>query len=140
MSKIDTTKPLHTRDGKPVRILCTDLKGYRNVIEKDLYGNYSRIRPDFRTDLLLGLILNDDGSEETKRWTPEGLDLSYTRPDNEEKPTDLMNKKIKKWRWVYKDKCYGYCVLSQHYSEKELKTYFPELEIMGRILETEIEE
>lgn len=135
---LDLKKPIVTRTGKPVRILCTDLKGYRNVIEKDLDG-YSPIRQYFRTDLLLGLILHDDGAEETKRWTPEGLDLAYTRPDNEEKPTDLINKKVKKWRWVYKDKCYGYCVLS-HYSEKELETYFPELEITGRILETEIEE
>lgn len=49
---IDLTKPVHTRDGRKVRILCTDRRG----------GN----------DPIVGLVTYSDGTEGTASWRSTG--------------------------------------------------------------------
>ena len=53
MSRLDLTKPVQTRDGHPVRILCTDRKGSSNVV--------------------VGLVDRGDNVEVTMSWTEDGL-------------------------------------------------------------------
>lgn len=51
-TKLDLTKPVQTRDGRSVRILCMDKKGWAPVI---------------------GLIMRPDGYEEVQAWDKDGL-------------------------------------------------------------------
>ena len=51
MTKLDLTKPVQTRDGRPVRILCMDRKSKYPIV---------------------GLVLKKDGSETTESWLADG--------------------------------------------------------------------
>lgn len=132
--KIDLKKPITTRDGRPVRILATDVSGF--------LPNGS-MRGELRHDLILGLIRNSDGTDETKRWKPEGFDVNGVGVTN---PGDLVNVKIKKWQWAYLDGpsfvTRGGVTVMHYASKHEAHTALCDDEkvIVGRILETEIEE
>ena len=73
---IDLNKPLETRDGKKVRMLCTDAKGKYPVVGLIHYPNEDRART----------------------WTKEGK-FSF----NGERKNDLVNvsEKITKWINIY---------------------------------------
>lgn len=63
---IDFTKPLRTRDGRKVRILCTDRKGWTPIV---------------------GLIINDSG-ETIETWSSDG---TFKRGALKSDPLDLVN-------------------------------------------------
>lgn len=75
MTMIDFNKPVQTRDGRKVRILCTDMKG----------GG----------DSVAGLI-NDDGEETTHSWLSDGSFISHKISDS----TDLINVPETRVVWV----------------------------------------
>ncbi len=66
--KFDPTKPVRTRDGRPARIVVTDLKG-------------------FYEDTILALVKSPSGREYTYTYTADG---SYVRDDTIS-PHDLIN-------------------------------------------------
>lgn len=72
--KLDITKPVQTRDGRPVRILCTDKK-----------GNYP----------VVGLVTNNDGSETVNSYRHDGVYYSAGVSD-----ADLVNAPERKERWL----------------------------------------
>ena len=84
-----------TRDGRPVRIICTDMKSYNEKI--------------------VGLIPSDTGIESIVTWTQQGK--QYLNMDT---PNDLFfaPEKHKGWVNIYKSK-YDGCELSQVYQRKE---------------------
>lgn len=63
---IDFTKPLRTRDGRKVRILCTDRKGWTPIV---------------------GLIIDDSG-ETIETWSSDG---AFKRDGSKNNPLDLVN-------------------------------------------------
>lgn len=83
LMKIDLTKPVQTRDGRPVRIVCTDAPGSCPVV-------------GFCTELSPGQKYT---APET--WTAEGAYL----PGCEDDYRDLINvpKKIERWHNIYDD-------------------------------------
>ena len=64
---LDLTKPVQTRDGREVRVLCTDTKG--------------------ATYPVVGLVTDEDGDEEETSWTTGG-DFNI---DDSGDDTDLIN-------------------------------------------------
>jgi hypothetical protein len=72
--KIDITKPVRTRDGRSVRILCTDKK-----------GNYP----------IVGLVTNEDGSETVCSYRLDGVYYSAG-----ESGCDLVNVPVRVERWL----------------------------------------
>lgn len=74
MSKLDLTKPVSTRDGRKVRVLCTDLKGVHPIV---------------------GVVTRADGEEVVLTWLPDGR-LSF----NVACPGDLINVPERHVRWV----------------------------------------
>ena len=84
-----------TRDGCPVRILCTDKKSYNEQI--------------------VGLIMGDNGMEFISTWTQQGKSFF-----NSDTPNDLFfaPEKHEGWVNIYKSKYDGY-ELSQVYQRKE---------------------
>ena len=84
-----------TRDGCPVRILCTDKKSYNEQI--------------------VGLIMGDNGMEFISTWTQQGKSFFNT-----DTPNDLFfaPEKHEGWVNIYKSKYDGY-ELSQVYQRKE---------------------
>lgn len=75
---VDFTKPVTTRDGRKVRILCTDAKGDCPVV---------------------GLITYRDGSEGISQWLPDGR--AYNSP--KETGFDLINPVQKKYINLFKN-------------------------------------
>ena len=84
-----------TRDGCPVRILCTDKKSYNEQI--------------------VGLIMGNNGMEFISTWTQQGKSFFNT-----DTPNDLFfaPEKHEGWVNIYKSKYDGYD-LSQVYQRKE---------------------
>ena len=84
-----------TRDGCPVRILCTDKKSYNEQI--------------------VGLIMGNNGMEFISTWTQQGKSFF-----NSDTPNDLFfaPEKHEGWVNIYKSKYDGYD-LSQVYQRKE---------------------
>ena len=84
-----------TREGCPVRILCTDKKSYNEQI--------------------VGLIMGDNGMEFISTWTQQGKSFF-----NSDTPNDLFfaPKKHEGWVNIYKSKYDSY-ELSQVYQRKE---------------------
>ena len=84
-----------TRDGCPVRILCTDKKSYNEQI--------------------VGLIMGDSGMEFISTWTQQGKSFF-----NSDTPNDLFfaSEKHEGWVNIYKSKYDGY-ESSQVYQRKE---------------------
>ena len=60
---LDLTKPVQTRDGRKVRILCTDMDG--------------------EYDSIVGIVMNTNESEQCESWRPDGhyYDTSETNSD-----------------------------------------------------------
>lgn len=77
--KLDLTKPVQTKNGSPVRILCTDRVGERPVV---------------------GLIMSPDGGETGVSWTLEGRKGPYYGTD----AYDLVNvpEEVTLWFNVYR--------------------------------------
>lgn len=73
----DPTKPVQTRDGHSVRILCTDRLGYKTPI--------------------IGLI-NQNSHETVYMWTKDGR--SHFDSFKEETNFDLVNVPVKKSGWI----------------------------------------
>lgn len=71
----DPAKPCTTRDGRPVRILCTDLKSRSTIV---------------------GAIRNTDAYEVIDTWMPDGR--LYSNADND--PCDLINVRTKRKGWI----------------------------------------
>lgn len=113
---LDLSKPIQLRDGRAVRILCTDR-----------LGNYP----------IVGLYLSNTSPnrEVVGAWKTGGALISR------ETPLDLVNVKVKKWRWGLKGPMYG-IVTDKHYTEAEVKDICisPTFTIIGKIESTEIEE
>lgn len=80
--KLDLTRPVQTRDGRAVRILCTDAKSPQSVI---------------------GLVADPDGKEHNTSWQANGL-WGY---GDSHSSSDLINVPIKHklegWVNVYSD-------------------------------------
>ena len=89
------SRRLVTRDGCPVRILCTDKKSYNEQI--------------------VGLIMGDNGMEFISTWTQQGKSFF-----NSDTPNDLFfaPEKHEGWVNIYKSNYGGY-ELSQVYQRKE---------------------
>lgn len=49
---VDWTKPVQTRDGRPIRVLCTDQQGAKYPV--------------------LGLVKRKEGKEDLEQWTLDG--------------------------------------------------------------------
>lgn len=76
---IDFTRPVTTRDGRPVRILCTDAA---------------------KTDYpVVGLITYRNGSEGICQWLPDGKAYQTLR----ETPSDLINPPVKRYINLFKN-------------------------------------
>lgn len=78
MNKLDLTKPVQTRDGRPVRILCTDAR---------------------REDCIIGLI-NENGKDQSYYWYPDG---SHWHDPYGPRDCDLINvppPMIKREGWI----------------------------------------
>lgn len=71
-SEIDLSKPVMTRAGKSVRILCTD----RKLVDR----NGCKHSP------IVGLILHDDGFEEPFTWYQDGRVFDHMTTES-----DLVN-------------------------------------------------
>lgn len=72
---IDWTKPVQTRDGRKVRVLCTDMKQ--------------------RTSPVAGLITSSDGEEYQQSWGADGLLAPRCKG-----AADLINVPEKRVVWV----------------------------------------
>lgn len=72
---IDLTKPVQTRDGRKVRVLCTDRKGSSNSI--------------------VGLIVLEGGKEYVQTWEANGNFVT-----SGDAPADLINVPDKRVVWV----------------------------------------
>ena len=72
---IDLTKPVQTRDGLKVRVLCTNMKG---------------------RDTVAGVITDDDGTDMVDAWQADG----HYNIGPEEARTDLINVPEKRVVWV----------------------------------------
>lgn len=80
MTKLDLTKPVQTRDGRTVRILCTDRKGEYPVV---------------------GLIILSNGQEISGSWNTCGR---FNSLSDDEHDIDLINvppKPVKYYGHVY---------------------------------------
>jgi len=78
--KLDLTKPVQTRDGRPVRILANDMKADQPVV---------------------GVVTNNDGREFVAQWDVSG---KFYQRSTHEGPTDLINvppKPVKYYAHVY---------------------------------------
>ncbi len=93
--KLDLTKPVQTRDGQPVRILCTDRK--------------SKVG-----QAVCALVLKTDGSELLLSYSKEGV--LFNLGGEEPTPTDLVNvpEIIEGWMNFYRSPHNG--VLTPGYS------------------------
>lgn len=78
----DPTKPVQTRDGRKVRILCTDRRGRRPIV---------------------GLIEENDGAECLNTFNEDGRCGECSTPSN-----DLVNIPERRTLGLYKHYCYGY--------------------------------
>lgn len=72
---LDLTKPVQTKDGRPVRLLCADAK---------------------KTQPIVGLVQNKDGTETLRCWSADGSWLL----DDKATPKDLINSHEKRMAWV----------------------------------------
>lgn len=94
---LDLSKPVQTRDGKPVRILCTDRK-YSSPI--------------------VGLVPLNNNIEEVRSWNAFGRYFpNSSRPHS----LDLVNapEKISGWVNVYENKRTGLCRMRDLHLTKE---------------------
>ena len=89
MPKLDLTKPVQTRDGRPVRILATDLRS-----EYPVTG-----------------IISHPGYDEVETWTLDGAFVS-----SDEHPDDLVNVPVEVRRYfpttkgLYSLQCWDYAI------------------------------
>ena len=85
-----------TRDGRPVRIICTDMKSYNEKI--------------------VGLIPSDTGIESIFNWTQQGK--QYLNMDT---PNDLFfaPERQQGWRNIYRDSDNGRVYTGRSYDSKE---------------------
>ena len=90
------TKKVVTKDGRPVRIICTDMKLYNMEI--------------------VGLIMNDNGMESIFTWTQQGK--QYLNMDT---PNDLFFAPEKHTGWinVYRNSDSGHVYTGAAYDYKE---------------------
>lgn len=112
MKPFDPTKPVQLRDGRPARILCTDTKG---------------LRPILALHLIDGLV------ECPMKHYRNG------QVGDSQCGVDLVNVPVKKWKWVYSLNGFTY-VTDRHYANKNDVKGSDYFTIIGRILESEIEE
>jgi hypothetical protein len=110
----DPKKPVQTRDGRPVRIVCTDFDSSdgRNILA----------------------LIKEPLGESIRVYDPCGMSRSRSGDD-------LVNIKVKKWYWLIAD--YGSGWMCKSYvpmTEQEARSYYSHKHIVGRLLESEIEE
>lgn len=116
----DPTKPVQTRGGLPVRILCTD---------RQVAGPPERL-------CIVGLVRRG-GGEVLWSWNKDGSKHLHFSSD-----LDLINIPVKKWRWAINNTAQGVgpFITRAYYSEEEIKNWHFGDRIIGRIAETEITE
>lgn len=75
---LDLTKPVQTRDGQPVRIICTDRQNSEDFV-------------------VVGLVQTMFGEEATQTWR---LDGSFSLRKSSEHSFDLINVPVKREGWI----------------------------------------
>lgn len=93
--KLDLNKPVQTRDGRPVRILCTNRKSKYPIV---------------------GLVLKEDGSETTESWLADG-GYHYPAGIGENDLVNVPPKPVKYYVDVFSNQCGGIS-LSRAYTDK----------------------
>ena len=112
---LDFSRPIQTRDGRKVRILCTDRNAHYPIV---------------------GIII-ESPEQRVETWLPDGRRWVSGTSNG-----DLINPKVKKWKWAYERSGSSF-VLRNHLSEDEMQGFIrrdPTVTVIGRIYETEIEE
>lgn len=117
--KFDPTKPVQTRDGRPVRILCTDVKSQRFPI--------------------VAAVLDSNGFERVITYATDGRELIRTETE-----LDLMNIPEETTEWVnyYEDiqspsvwkTCEEADVFAAHYREALFKV----TKVDGKVTKVEV--
>ena len=81
---IDFNKPVHTRDGKPVRVFCTNLNNLYSIVGAVSTGEH----------------------EELESWTKDGLIYN----DGMQRSKDLVQTPVKRSVWlnIYPDRVISY--------------------------------
>ena len=99
----DPTKPVRTRDGRPVRILCTDRKGI-----------------DGRSIVCLVQSKNEEG---IFRYYPDGRTFLANDPRGYPMPVDLVNVPVRTSTWenVYRSVSGGVCYPTKEAAAKTIK-------------------
>ena len=118
MRVFNPTKPVRTREGASARIICTDYRTpYLNGPER-----------------VIALIANSQGKEFVAFYRCDGTHVAN-------KELCLINVPTKKWIWAIQFKNNNHNFLTpSYYTEAEVKAKYFESSIVGRILESEIEE
>jgi hypothetical protein len=113
----DPKKPVVTAAGRPARIICTD--------RKYLY--------DGRNLSVLALVVGADGQEVVHAFDATGKGHSDQA---------LVNIKVKKWRWVVYQGELTKITGGAYSSVEEVAKacMIPREKVVGRVMETEIEE
>jgi hypothetical protein len=113
---IDITKPVQRRDGGAARIIFAAAKGDRPIIALHEFMGHENPHKHFLDGRLC------------------------TVPSD----MDLVPKKVKKWRWAIQwENSNGLpinIISSERFTEQGIKSIYAEKYIIGRILESEIEE
>jgi hypothetical protein len=112
---LDLTKPVQRRDGGPARIIFTEAKGDRPIIALHEFL----------------------GFENTLKHYVDG------RVYKHETAMDLVPKKVKKWRWAvqwHNSQSLPVNIITMPYTEQGIRHQYGAKHIIGRILESEIEE
>ena len=85
-----------TRDGRPVRIICTDMKSYNEKI--------------------VGLIMNDNGMESIFTWTQQGKEYVNSDTSND---LFFAPERHEGWINIYRDSDNGRVYTGRSYDSKE---------------------
>lgn len=110
---IDWNKPVMTRDGRKVRILCTDAKNMRSIV-----GIVSGPHVSWQTG-------RESHGEEPHSWHPDG---SHTKKGGKEResPLDLINvpaEPVTMWTNVFKGSAGEYFTDSLYDSEADANAF-----------------
>ena len=114
--KLDVTKSVQRRDGRPARIICTNMKGPWTIV--------ALVVPDSKNNEEICSIYFPNGRVSM-------LELSCY---------DLVNVKVKKWLWIYRFSRDRYLTQKHYSSLAEVcdVLHLSANEIDGRLLESEI--
>ena len=115
---IDFSKPIQTRNGHKVRIICSDRQAPHPIV---------------------GLVALS-GVDNILSWDTNGVYAGRSK-HAPESDWDLVNVKVKKWRWVWQyNEATKPNMSHEFYTEEEAKKMFDEATHLEKIDFTEIEE